>query len=122
MFSRLIAGGCIMTATGFERLGEFEDECEEEAAELKLLFPRRPVHYPSSVMSALKSDSTEYELLDFPEFESPEEIAQKKLLDFRTKVHLRPQDYRRLVLTARLHPFPGQSRVIGGYPVPNYNS
>lgn len=55
--------------------------------------------------------------LDFPEFESSAEIAQKKLLNFREKVHLRPQDYRKLLLAARLHPFPRASLVITRYPV-----
>jgi hypothetical protein len=109
----------MMAATEFELLGELEEELEEEQAELEPLFPRRPARYPSAVVSALKSDSAEYERLDFPEFESPAEILQKKLLAFREKVHLRPQDYRKLILTASLHPFPRVSNVIGSYPVPN---
>jgi hypothetical protein len=107
-------------ATEFEHLNELEDEFQEEAMELEPVFP-------SSAMKALRSVSTEHELLDFPEFEDTAAIAerklsQKKLLDFRVKYRLRPQDFRKLILTARLHPFPGRSRVIASFPVPNSGS
>jgi hypothetical protein len=99
--------------TGYELLGELE----EEAMELEPVFP-------PSAMKALRSGSAEDELLGFPEFEDTTTIAetkasQKKLLDFREKYHLRPQDFRKLILTARLHPFPRRSSVIAMFPVPN---
>jgi len=47
-----------------------------------------------------------------------EPLALKKLLlEFRTKVHERPQDFKKLLLVARLHPFPSSSWVINQYPV-----
>jgi hypothetical protein len=103
--------------TGYELLGELEDEFQEEAMELEPVFP-------PSAMKALRSGSAEHELLGFPEFEDTAAIAarklsQKKLLDFRVKYRLRPQDFRKLILTARLHPFPRRSSVIALFPVPN---
>jgi hypothetical protein len=103
--------------TGYELLGELEDEFQEEAMELEPVFP-------PSAMKALRSGSAEHELLGFPEFEDTAAIAerklsQKKLLDFREKYRLRPQDFRKLILTARLHPFPRRSSVIRSFPVPN---
>lgn len=55
--------------------------------------------------------------LDFPEFESPAQIAQKKVIGFREKVILHPQDHRKLLLAARLHPFPKASSLIINYAV-----
>jgi hypothetical protein len=53
--------------------------------------------------------------------EAPQaKTLQKVLLDFRDDVHLNPQRHRKLILTARLHPFPRISNIIAGYPVPNY--
>jgi hypothetical protein len=112
-----------MTATDWELLGELEGEFEEQALELEPLFPRRSAHYPSAVTRAGKSDLSEYELLESPQFEftQEQEKLQKTLLDFRTRFHLRPQDYRRLILIARLHPFPERSQFIASFAVPNYD-
>ena len=110
----------VQPATEFNLFDELEDEFEEEAMELEPVFP-------SPAMKHLRRGSADHQLLDFPEFEdkaaiAQRKLAQKKLLDFRTNVHLRPPDYRKLILTARLHPFPGRSRVISSFPVPNYGS
>jgi hypothetical protein len=111
-----------MVATGFELLGELEGEFEEQALELEPLFPKRPAHYPS-VTSAWKRGSSEYELFELSQFESTQEQKklQKTLLDFRTQIHLRPQNFRRLILIGRLHPFPERSQFIASFPVPNYS-
>ena len=111
-----------MTADEFELLGELEDEFAEEAMELEPFYPRRPARYRSSALSALNTDSAEYERLDFPAFESDVEIAQKKLLNFREEVHLRPHAYKKLILSARFDPFPERSNFIGTYTVPNSDS
>jgi hypothetical protein len=110
----------VQPATEFNLFDELEDEFEEEAMELEPVFP-------SPAMKHLRRGSADHQLLDFPEFEdkaaiAQRKLAQKKLLDFRTNVHLRPPNYRKLILTARLHPFPGRSRVISSFPVPNYGS
>ncbi len=42
---------------------------------------------------------------------------QNMLVEFRERVHLRPQDYKKLLLLARLHPFPSMSEFISNYHV-----
>lgn len=48
---------------------------------------------------------------------APTDDFQTWLLQFRERVHLRPQDYKKLLLVARLHPFPASSPFIGNFPI-----
>jgi hypothetical protein len=75
----------MMAATRFERLGEFEEELEEEAAELELLFPRgRPLGMPRTMMAPRCPADTQYTLIGFSRYSDDIRLLpndQQKKLD-----------------------------------------
>ena len=74
-----------------------------------------------ALVEAKRSDREQTgDLTDSAEYEELVPGVQKKLKEFLDMIRKRPQDFKKLLLVARLHPFPKSSLIIGGTPVPGF--